>query len=79
MVGEVAVGADGVNDPAYGVALGLEPRAKAGSQLVECASVRLGQQLLSWVNWRGNGHEPLVGCLRPDDLFYHPPLLEASG
>ena len=43
-VGGLAVGAGGV--------IGLE--------LGECASVRLGQQLFSWVNWRGSGHDHFV-------------------
>ena len=48
--GGVAVGAGGVVGPAYGVAVGLEPRAIAGSELGEYASARLGQQLFGWVN-----------------------------
>ena len=43
VVGGVAVGAGGVIGLAYGVAVGLEPRAVAGSELGECTSVRPGQ------------------------------------
>ena len=50
VVGEVAVGACGVIGPAYGVAVGLEPQAIAGSELGErrfgktrAAVVQLGQ------------------------------------
>ena len=45
VVGGVAVGAGWVIGPAYGVAVALEPRAIAGSELGECASVRPGRQL----------------------------------
>ena len=58
--------------PAHGVAVGLEPRAEAGSELWEGASVGPGQQLFGWVYWRRSGHEHFVGCLRPDDLPNHP-------
>ena len=70
--GGVAVGAGGVVGPAYGVAVGLEPRAIAGSELGEYASARPGQQLFGSVNLRRSGDEHFVGCLKPDDLLYHP-------
>ena len=73
VVGGVAVGAGGVFSPAYGLAVGLETRAIAGSELGEGISERPGQQLFGWANWRRSGHEHFVGCLRPDDLLYHPP------
>ena len=72
VVDRVAVGAGGVIGPAHGVPLRLEHRAIARSELGECASVRPGQQLFGWVNWLGIGHEHFVGCLKPDDLLYHP-------
>ena len=72
VVGGVAVEAGGAISPAYGVAVGLEPRSIAGSELGEGASVRPGQQLFGWVNWRGSGPEYFVGYLRPYDLLYHP-------
>ena len=52
VVDGVAVGAGGVINPVYGVAVGLESRAIAGSEMGEFASIRLGQQLFGWVNWR---------------------------
>ena len=42
VVGGVAVGASGVLSPAYGLAVGLEPRVIAGSEQGEGASVRPG-------------------------------------
>ena len=74
VVGGVAVGAGGVIGPAYRVVVRLELRAIAGSEIGEGASVRPGQQLFGWVNWRWSGHEHFVGCLRPGDLLYHPAL-----
>ena len=53
----------GVIGPAYGVAVGLEPQAVAGSDLGEGATVGPGQQLFGEVNWKGNGHKHFVGCL----------------
>ena len=78
MVG-VTVEAGGVIGPAYGEAVGLEPRAVARTELGQGASVRPGQQVYGWVNWRGSGQEHFVGCLRPDDLLYHPASYKASG
>ena len=51
--GGAAGGTGGVISPAIGVAVGLEPRAVAGTEMGEGASVELGQQLFVWVNWRG--------------------------
>ena len=68
VVGGAAIGAGGVIGPSYGVAVGLEPQAVAGTELGEGVSVGLGQQLFNWVNWRVSGH----GRLRPDDLLYPP-------
>ena len=42
-------------------AVGLEPRAVAGTELGEGVTVERGQQLFDWVNWRGSGHKNLVG------------------
>ena len=53
VVGGVAVGAGLIIGPAYGMAVGLDPQAIAGSEVGEGASVRPGQQLFGWVNWRG--------------------------
>ena len=50
-----------------------------GTELGEGAAVGPWKQLFGWFNWRGSGHEHLVGCLRPDGLLSHPALEEASG
>ena len=42
VVGGVAVGTAGVIGPAYGVEVGFEPRAIAGSELGESTSVKPG-------------------------------------
>ena len=58
----VGGGACGIIDPAYGLAVGLEPQAVAGSEQGEGASVRQGQQV-GWVKWgRGSGHEHFMGA-----------------
>ena len=69
VIGRVAVGEGRVIGPDYGMAVELEPRAVAGTELREGDSVRLEQQLFDWVHWKGSGHEHFVGCLRPDDLL----------
>ena len=56
VVGGTAIGAGGVIGPAYGVAVRLDPRAVAGTELGEGTTVGPGQQLFSWVNWKGSGH-----------------------
>ena len=79
-VSVVAIGEGGVIGQTYGGAVRLEPRSVAGSELGgkgrfgmnEPAVVRLGQL-------EEGGHEHFVGCLRPDDLLYHPATQEASG
>ena len=80
VVGGVALGAGGVIGPAYGVTVGLEPRALvAGKELGDGSVVGPCKQLFGWVNWRGSGHEHLVGCLRPNALLNYPASEEASG
>ena len=79
VVGREAVGAGVVIGPAYGGAVGLEPRAVAGTELGVGATVGPGQQFFGWVNWREGGHKHFVGCLRPDDFLYHLASEEASG
>ena len=71
VVGGVAIGAGGVIDPPYGVAV----RRASSRSRIGAGRGRLGktgQQLFGWVYWKGSGHEHFVGCLRPDDLLYHP-------
>ena len=53
------------------MAVGLEPQPIASMELGEGASVKLGQQLFGWVNWRGSDYECFVGYLGPDDLLHH--------
>ena len=48
VAGGGAIGAGGGIGPAYGVAVGLEPRTVAGSELGKGASVRPEQQLFGW-------------------------------
>ena len=79
VVGGVPVVAGGVIGPAYRNAVGLELRAIAGLELWDGALVKPGQQMFGWVNGRESGHKHFVGCLRQDNLLYHPALYEASG
>ena len=75
----MAVGASEVVGPAYGVAVGLEPRAVAGAELEEGTSIGPEQQLFGWYHWWGDSPEHLVGHLRSNDLPNHPESYEASG
>ena len=72
VVGGAIIGAGWVIGPAYEVAVGPETRAR--TELGEDTTVGPGQQLFGWVNWRGIGHEHIVGRLGPDDLLYHQAL-----
>ena len=69
VVSWVAVGAGWVICTAYDVAVRLEPRVVAGSELGEGTSLIPWQQLFGWVYWRESSHEHFVGCLRLDSLL----------
>ena len=53
VVGRVAIGAGRIFGPAYGVMIGLVPRAVTGSELGEDTLVRPEQQLFDLVYWEG--------------------------
>ena len=62
VVGEVAIGAGGVIGPAYGLAVGLEPRAIAGSELRGGTSVGPEQKFFGWDNCREVAMSTLLGA-----------------
>ena len=64
VVSGAVFGAGGVIGPAYGVTVGLEPRAVAGTELGEGAEVGPWEELFGWVNWRG---WPWAPCWVPWD------------
>ena len=52
MASSIAIEVSRVVNPAYRVAVGLEPVAVTGPELGKGTSVgRLGQQLFGWVHW----------------------------
>ena len=79
VVGGGAVGTGGVIGPAYGVAVGLEHKAMAGTELGEGAADDRGSSCSAGSIGGEGTHKYLVGRMGPDGLFYHLSPEKASG